>query len=42
MFIEDTVNLLLVDGVYKNKEGNTVQGYILNDKGEIMQGTKAG
>lgn len=27
------------EGVYKNKEGNTVQGYILNDKGEIMQGT---
>lgn len=29
------------DGVYRNKNGNTVQGYILNDKGEIMQGTKA-
>lgn len=29
------------EGVYKNKSGNTVQGYILNDKGEIMQGTKA-
>lgn len=29
------------EGVYKNKEGNTIQGYILNDKGEIMQGTKA-
>lgn len=29
------------DGVYKNKDGNTVQGYILNDKGEIMQGTKS-
>lgn len=29
------------EGVYKNKEGNTVQGYILNDKGEIMQGTKS-
>lgn len=29
------------EGVYKNKEGNTVQGYILNDKGEIMQGTSA-
>lgn len=27
------------EGVYKNKDGNTVQGYILNDKGEIMQGT---
>ena len=29
------------EGLYKDKEGNTVQGYILNDKGEIMQGTKA-
>ena len=29
------------EGVYKDKSGNTVQGYILNDKGEIMQGTKA-
>lgn len=29
------------EGVYKNKMGNTVQGYILNDKGEIMQGTKS-
>ena len=29
------------EGVYKDKNGNTVQGYILNDKGEIMQGTKA-
>lgn len=28
------------EGVYKNKDGSTVQGYILNDKGEIMQGTK--
>ncbi len=28
------------DGVYRAKNGNTVQGYILNDKGEIMQGTK--
>ena len=28
------------EGVYKAKNGNTVQGYILNDKGEIMQGTK--
>ena len=27
-------------GVYRAKNGNTVQGYILNDKGEIMQGTK--
>lgn len=29
------------EGVYKNKDGYTVQGYILNDKGEIMQGTNA-
>lgn len=29
------------EGVYKNKEGSTVQGYILNEKGEVMQGTKA-
>lgn len=29
------------EGVYKNKEGYTVQGYILNDKGEIMQGTNS-
>lgn len=29
------------EGVYRAKNGNTVQGYILNDKGEIMQGTKA-
>ena len=28
------------EGVYKNTSGYTVQGYILNDKGEIMQGTK--
>ncbi len=28
------------EGVYKNRSGMTVQGYILNDKGEIMQGTK--
>ena len=28
------------EGVYKASNGNTVQGYILNDKGEIMQGTK--
>ncbi len=28
------------EGVYKNKDGYKVQGYILNDKGEIMQGTK--
>lgn len=29
------------EGIYKNKDGNTVQGYILNEKGEIMQGTKS-
>ena len=29
------------EGVYKSKEGLAVQGYILNDKGEIMQGAKA-
>lgn len=29
------------EGIYKSKEGYTVQGYILNDKGEIMQGTSA-
>ena len=29
------------DGIYTDRNGNTVQGYILNDKGEIMQGTKA-
>lgn len=29
------------EGIYKNKDGNTVQGYILNDKGEIMQGTSS-
>ncbi len=28
------------EGVYRNPSGMTVQGYILNDKGEIMQGTK--
>lgn len=28
------------EGVYKSKSGLNVQGYILNDKGEIMQGTK--
>ncbi len=28
------------EGVYKNKDGHTVQAYILNEKGEIMQGTK--
>lgn len=29
------------EGVYRDRDGNTVQGYILNDKGEIMQGTKS-
>ena len=29
------------EGVYKNNEGLAVQGYILNDKGEIMQGSKS-
>lgn len=29
------------EGLYVNKDGNTVQGFILNDKGEIMQGTKS-
>ena len=29
------------EGVYKDRYGNTVQDYILNDKGEIMQGTKS-
>src|SRR5574344_36898 len=29
------------EGVYRAKNGNTVQGYILNDKGEIMQGIKS-
>lgn len=28
------------EGVYRNRDGMAVQGYILNDKGEIMQGTK--
>jgi flagellar hook protein FlgE len=28
-------------GVYRNRDGHTVQGYILNDKGEIMQGIKS-
>lgn len=27
-------------GVYKSADGSKVQGYILNDKGEIMSGTK--
>lgn len=29
------------EGVYKTKNGSFVQGYILNDKGEIMSGTKS-
>ncbi len=29
------------DGIYRDTNGNMVQGYILNDKGEIMQGTKS-
>ena len=29
------------EGVYRAKNGSTVQGYILNDKGEIMAGTKS-
>ena len=29
------------EGVYRAKSGATVQGYILNDKGEIMSGTKS-
>ena len=29
------------EGVYRAKNGDTVQGYILNDKGEIMAGTKS-
>ena len=29
------------EGIYKAKNGSTVQGYILNDKGEIMAGTKS-
>ena len=28
------------EGVYKATDGSKVQGYILNDKGEIMSGTK--
>lgn len=28
------------EGVYRNTDNMAVQGYILNDKGEIMQGTK--
>jgi flagellar hook protein FlgE len=29
------------DGVYRSHDGQAVQGYILNDKGEIMAGTKS-
>lgn len=29
------------DGVYRATDGSKVQGYILNDKGEIMSGTKS-
>ncbi len=29
------------EGVYRDAGGNTVQGYILNDSGEIMQGMKS-
>ena len=29
------------EGVYKTQDGASVQGYILNDAGEIMQGTKS-
>ncbi|MBR1617543.1 flagellar hook basal-body protein [bacterium] len=29
------------DGVYRSTDGSKVQGYILNDKGEIMSGTKS-
>ncbi len=29
------------EGVYRARNGNAVQGYILNDKGEIMSGTKS-
>ena len=28
------------EGVYKSNDGSKVQGYILNDKGEIMSGTR--
>ncbi len=28
------------DGVYKASDGSKVQGYVLNDKGEVMSGTK--
>jgi len=29
------------EGVYRTKDGLAVQGYILNDQGEVMSGTKA-
>lgn len=29
------------DGVYRNSDGQEVQGYLLNEKGEIMNGAKA-
>lgn len=29
------------NGVYKTTDGSTVQGYIMNEKGEIMSGTKS-
>ena len=29
------------DGVYKAADGSVVQGYIMNDKGEIVSGTKS-
>ncbi|MDO5437670.1 MAG: flagellar hook-basal body complex protein, partial [bacterium] len=29
------------NGVYKAADGSTVQGYIMNEKGEIMSGTKS-
>jgi flagellar hook protein FlgE len=29
------------EGVYKSEDGSKVQGYILNDRGEIMSGSKA-
>ena len=29
------------DGIYRNSDGQLVQGYLLNEKGEIMNGAKA-
>ena len=29
------------EGVYKSADGSKVQGYILNDRGEIMSGTRS-